>query len=56
MKINREKFSLDAMTEKFDSIMEEYTGHISNPSEVVEFKLPKKTDKLPKLKKVEETV
>ena len=55
MYINRDKFSLDCMTEKFDKIMTKYTKDISEPSAPVSLKLPKssaKVTKLPKLKKM----
>ena len=45
MKINREKFTLDKMTQKLDEILEKYTKDL--PSQV--------SIKLPKLKKVVET-
>ena len=45
MKINREKFTLDKMTQKLDEIVEKHTKDL--PSQV--------SIKLPKLKKVVET-
>ena len=55
MNINREKFSLEAMTTKFDEIMQKYTKDIV-PVKKVDIKLPKMkktTLPLPKLNKVE---
>ena len=62
MRTNREKFTLDNMTQKLDEIMEKYTKDL--PSQV-QLKLPKSKKvggielpkiKLPKLKKVSEEV
>tara|TARA_R110001583_G_scaffold19175_5_gene75332 strand:+ start:1177 stop:2535 length:1359 start_codon:yes stop_codon:yes gene_type:complete len=58
---NRNKFTLNKMTEKLDGILEQYTKHISTQVQMKLPKLKKKTEnksklKLPKLKKITEEI